>query len=108
MPKRLLLPITLSARGDLRTVEQDSPIELSQSVALLLDTRVGERRSEPDYGTPDPVFGGLDVDELADAIEEWEDRVSGVQFDFTQADGGVLQYLSVHPLAGDSDAEVVV
>ncbi|NGZ99388.1 hypothetical protein G5V59_00170 [Nocardioides sp. W3-2-3] len=56
LPEHLAFPIAVTSQG-LATVEQDSDADIRQSVALLLNTRPGERRSEPNYGLPDPVFG---------------------------------------------------
>lgn len=58
----------------LASLAADSPAEIAQSVALMAATRPGERRSVPDYGLPDPLGHGIDVDDLVDAIATWEDR----------------------------------
>lgn len=74
MPQHLALPIAVTGSGRLATVEQDTEADLAQSVALLVDTRPGERRAEPGYGVPDPLFGGVDLAEVTQAIVTWEDR----------------------------------
>ncbi len=74
MAKNLLLPLRVAANGTLGSVEHGSEPEVSQSVALLVATRVGERRSVPDYGLDDPVFGGVDADEIVDTVSAWEGR----------------------------------
>jgi phage baseplate assembly protein W len=68
---RLSLPLRLQG-GRFVAVGQDSPQALAESVALLLDTRPGERRSVPEYGLPDPLFGGVDPITLRGAVEVWE------------------------------------
>jgi hypothetical protein len=73
VPAHLAFPIRLGA-GGLATVEQDSDADIVQSVALLLDTRPGERRSVPEYGLPDPLFSGLTEDQVTAVISEWEER----------------------------------
>lgn len=73
MPEHLAFPITVTRQG-LATVEQDSDADLVQSVALLLNTRPGERRSVPDYGLPDPVFGHLSHSDVVAVVGEWEPR----------------------------------
>lgn len=72
--RHLAFPIRVTAGGGLATVEQDSTADIVQSVALLLDTRPDERRSVPEYGLPDPVFGGLNVTQLSQLIAVWEPR----------------------------------
>lgn len=81
MPQHLALPIRVTHRG-LATVEQDSDADIEQSVRLLLTTSPGERRSVPDYGLPDPLFGlAPDPADVADAIAEWEDRAIIAELD---------------------------
>lgn len=78
MAKHLSLPLRVSTSGALASNEQDSPADLNESLRLLLATRIGERTSVPGYGTPDPLFGGVDVEAIADAAAEWEDRADPV------------------------------
>lgn len=73
MARHLAFPIAV-ADGKLATLDQDSPAEVSQSVALLLSTEPGERQASPDYGYPSPLGRGVDPEEVADLIGEWEDR----------------------------------
>lgn len=77
MAATLRLPLQIAGSG-LRTLEQDTTREIGQSVALLLATRPGERRSVPDYGTPDPLFGGFNPAAAAAAVAIWEDRAAGI------------------------------
>lgn len=95
MPTHLSLPIVVNANGRLSTVVQGSPQEIAQSLALLVSTVPGERRSVPDYGVPDPVFGGVDVDEISAAAAEWEDRAEPALVE--QLAAGVLDQLTLHP-----------
>jgi phage baseplate assembly protein W len=105
MPQHLALPIKVTASGRLATVEQDSVDDISQSVALLIDTRPGDRRSVEEYGIPDPVFGGVDVDEVTELILEWEDRADQAFVEKVAA--GVLDEAQVHAdTSGPSDIEV--
>lgn len=83
MPQHLALPIRVTARG-LATVEQDSQADIVQSVRLLLHTRPGDRRSVPDYGLPDPLFGTTNNPaDVAAVITEWEDRADLDALDVT-------------------------
>jgi phage baseplate assembly protein W len=105
MPQHLALPIKVTAAGRLASVEQDSVEDIAQSVALLVDTRPGDRRSVEDYGIPDPVFGGVDADEVAELILEWEDRAD--QSVVEQVAAGVVDQAQVHAdTSGASDIEV--
>lgn len=74
MARVLSLPLTIAPNGSMATITQDHPAEITQSVALLLDTRPGERRTLPDYGLPDRLFGGLDPTLVDETIAEWEPR----------------------------------
>lgn len=85
MPEHLALPIRL-AGVRLACLAQDSPAEVAQSLALLVATAPGERRSVPDYGVPSPLFGGLDVDAIVAAAAEWEPRADPVAVERVGAD----------------------
>jgi hypothetical protein len=104
MPLRIALPLRVTASGALATFVQDSPREIAQSVALLLATRPGERRSVPDYGTPDPLFGGIDVEDIHAAVEEWEKRADPALVEVVAT--GIEEYATVHPADFDPDSEV--
>lgn len=105
MPKHLAFPIRVAANGGLLALEQDSEQEIAQSVALLVSTEPGERRSVPDYGLPDPVFGGLDQDDISDVVADWEDRADPAVVE-QLADDLVNQRFSVFPATPDVDEEV--
>jgi hypothetical protein len=57
-------------------IEQDTPEEHEQCVALVLGSLPGEFPDEPDFGLPDPVFdeGGVSEVDLAAVIRRWEPR----------------------------------
>lgn len=74
MARHLAFPFAVGADGGLATLEQDSPAEVTQSVALLLSTEPGERSAEPEYGYPSPLGRGVDPVEVAEVIGEHEDR----------------------------------
>lgn len=105
----LALPVTVAADGALMSLTQDSPAEVAQSVGLLLATRPGERRSVPGYGLPDPLFAGVDLDEVAAVIEEWEDRADPATVDLVTAGVGddVRVYPSV-PVPDETTAEATI
>ena len=83
MPQHLALPLRLASDGRFAALDQDTPEEVAQSVALLLATRPGERRSVPGFGMVDPLGAGLDPSAVADAIEEWEDRADPADVDLS-------------------------
>lgn len=67
----LAFSIRLGSHG-LATVEQESDADICQSVALLLDTRPGQRAAVPEYGLPDTLFGdGLDETTVLEAVTAW-------------------------------------
>jgi predicted component of type VI protein secretion system len=104
MALRLAFPLRVTTTGGLATLVQDSPREVAQSVALLLATRPGERRSVPDYGTPDPLFGGIDIEDITAAVEEWEERADPALVEVVAT--GMEEYATVQPADFDPDNEV--
>lgn len=76
MARLLALPFRLLPSGNFATVEEDSVADVAQSVRVLLLTTPGERLTDPDLGTPDPVFVGLDAEEVAAVVAEQEERAS--------------------------------
>lgn len=101
MPLRLSLPLRVASDGALVALEQDSPAEVAQSVALLLSTRPGERRSVPDYGSDDPLFAGVSAEDVAAAIETWEDRADPATIEVVVS--GIDEYSRVYPAAPDEE-----
>lgn len=59
-------------------VEQDSPEEIQQSVAMVYSVRQGDLVDEPDLGLTDPTFkqGGVTEGELVAAARQWEPRAA--------------------------------
>lgn len=57
-------------------IEQDTPQEYEQCVALTLITRPGEFPDESDFGLPDPTFteGGVSEADLVAVVRRWEPR----------------------------------
>lgn len=54
-------------------VEQDTPAEVAQRVAVLFSTNPGDLVDEPAFGIPEPIFkeGGITQDELLSAVNKW-------------------------------------
>ncbi len=74
----LALPLRVSTTGALVSLADGSPAEVGQSVAVLLATRVGERRSEPGYGAADPLGYRPARAAVVDtaAVARWEPRAT--------------------------------
>lgn len=72
-------PFTLNAAGTaLEFVEQDTVEEITQCVALVVSTHVGELVDEPTFGAVDPTFreGGVAESTISRAITRWEPRAT--------------------------------
>lgn len=98
MSARLALPLRMS-NGRLATVEHDSLAATAQAVALLLDTRPGERRSVPAYGMPDQLFTGLDAEQVRAAVQQWHPQTDPVAIELALS--GTTQTVTVTPGSGD-------
>jgi phage baseplate assembly protein W len=74
-PVKFAVPFTLGEAG-FATVPQDSTDEVTQCVYAILGTETGSREDDPEFGAASQLFreGGVDLDELRDAVEEWEPR----------------------------------
>lgn len=80
--------------GRVAVVEQDTIEDVTQSVFVLLATEQGTYQPLPELGLADPTFrlGGVDLDELAAVVEEWEPRAESL----TEAQWeGLLQKVKV-------------
>jgi phage baseplate assembly protein W len=99
MAVTLRLPLEVAPAGGLRTLSQDSPAELAQSVRSLLSTTVGERGALLDYGIIDQLGSvAVDAGDIALAIAEWEPRVqepATSTIATTLADGAPLSTITV-------------
>lgn len=95
MATHLALPLAVTTSGALAALEQDSPLEVAQSVALLLDTRPGERLADPDYGALDMIAVGIDADTIAAAIDEHEPRADPSTIEQLTLRGGVEEHAIV-------------
>ena len=97
MADTLRLPIEVTPAGRLRTLAQDSPSELAQSVRTLLSTTPGQRAAIPEYGLVELVgMPALDDADIAAALAEWEPRVQGAQI--PQIAGALTDGLVVHDI----------
>lgn len=92
------MPLILTSAGGFGVLDQDTPVEITNSLALLLDTRPGERRCVPEYGLPDPLGRGVDPIEVAELIEEWEPRADPADLEL-EALIAAEEHLTVRPAA---------
>lgn len=84
MPQHLRLPLAVGPTGRLATVAADDVEDVAQSLAVLAATRVGERLSVPEYGSPAQLFGQApSVDDLRGAAARWEPRAAPYAIEIT-------------------------
>jgi phage baseplate assembly protein W len=81
-------PFRLAGNGSFATVEQDTPDELAQCVAIALMTPIGSRIEDLDYGTPRMDFDIPDAGDIIAAIESCEPRVD-LDIEVVRAAGGI-------------------
>lgn len=62
MPARLVWPLTVTAEGNLATVEQDSDDDIRQCIEAIVRYRIGDRYDLPEMGMADPTFEELPID----------------------------------------------
>jgi hypothetical protein len=76
MADHFALPFTLGSNGAFATVDQDSDEDVMACVTVILRSRVGYRDDRPELGITDPTFtqGGADLEEIRDAISQFEPR----------------------------------
>lgn len=98
MTASFALPLQLGSGGSFATLAQDTAGEIAQSVAVLMSTRPGERRAVPEYGLPDPLFGGASVDDVVEVIAEWEPRASPALVESVIT--GATQSIDIRPGGG--------
>lgn len=101
MPNRLSLPLRVTTAGAMATITQDSLEDVVQSVELLLATRPGERRTEPEYGLVDMLGVGFEIDDLTAAIAKWEPRAVPAVVE-TVLTTLVEQHFQVHPITEEA------
>jgi len=71
------LPLRFGSDGAAVVNVQDTPAEIAASASVLLMTRVGERRSEPAYGSNGLLFSPVGVGAVdSAALAYWEPRAT--------------------------------
>ena len=68
------LPLRVAGDGRFAVVEQDSPDDVAQCVAVVLATPVGSRAEIPEFGAPRFDFDVPDPADVIEAVKEWEPR----------------------------------
>lgn len=68
------LPLRIGGDGRFAVLEQDSPDEIAQNVAVILATPEGSRAELPEFGAPRFDFTVPDPAGVVAALAEWEPR----------------------------------
>jgi phage baseplate assembly protein W len=78
-------------------VEQDTEAEIAQCVRNICAFPRGFRMEDPDFGIDDPTFTvmPIDTDEIAQQVEQYEQRADIAVFQDTQPGGTVTVRLEV-------------
>lgn len=97
MSRHYSVPLVVTSGGALGSLAQGSEVEIANAVAMVLATPVGDRRSVPDFGLPDPLGLGVDPVLAADVITEWEPRADPAEVLIDPADGTPTQRVTVYP-----------
>lgn len=79
-------PLRLSPAGSVVTRPQDSDDYLAEEIAALLLTRRGERHLVPTFGTDDPVFNTVDLQDLSVAVATFGPAVEITEVRVRQVD----------------------
>lgn len=99
MTKTLTFPLTITPTGSLQAVEQDTPPDVASCVASILRTPQGWRIDDPDFGRPNGLLfqqGGVDPQQIADTLAEWEPRATGDIVTQTVTESGT-QNVQINP-----------
>ncbi len=85
--------------------EQDSLDEISDCVYAILVCPVGFRVELPLFGLPDPAFAmpAPDADQIAQAIETWEERASVVLDEQPDAFDELISHVETYVQARTED-----
>jgi phage baseplate assembly protein W len=83
--------------GQWVTVEQDTDDEVAQCVRNICAFERGYRNEDPDFGIDDPTFTTMPIDteDIARALERYEDRARVEIFQTIAPDGSVEVRLEV-------------
>ena len=76
MTVHLKVPLTLTRKGTLETVDQDSADDITQTVRSILLTTPGTRLVDPGYGVEPRFRRERDVESLADEIVALDPRAT--------------------------------
>lgn len=60
----LSFPFRLNPSGVAATVGYGTDAEISEAIAVLTLTQLGERPMAPDFGVPDPAFHGIHTGDI--------------------------------------------
>ena len=72
----LAIPFAIGPDGTAAMLQQDTSVEIVQSVAMCVGSEPGQRLLVPNYGVADPTFAGVSTGAEVDACARWEKRAS--------------------------------
>lgn len=95
------LPLEVTAAGDFAAVEQDTPAELAQRVAVLCATPPGSVEGEPAFGLADQAFRerGPDLGEIQRQIDTYVPGANDLVTENPAALNGALSIIDVRIMA---------
>jgi hypothetical protein len=70
--------ISLDSFGQFKTNPQDSYDEIAAGVAVFMGTLPGQRTMIPDYGVDDLPFSQLNMIQISNDLNFWEDRANAI------------------------------
>lgn len=79
-------PFALDAAGAVVTIPQSTPRHAVEIARHVVECRIGERGLAPDWGLPDPVAEGVDVDDVYAAVDLCEPDVLLTYVDIIRSD----------------------
>lgn len=94
--------------GQWAVVEQDTEEEVAQCVRNILAFERGYRVEDPDFGITDPTFQTMPIDtgDIAQALDDYEERAQVDIFQEITADGRVSIRLEVRvPTSEEATSE---
>lgn len=72
----LAIPFAIGNDGTAVVNEQDTSVEIVQSVAMCVGSEPGQRLLVPNYGVPDATFAGVSTGAEVSACGRWEPRAT--------------------------------
>ena len=77
----LAFPFSFTANGRAALVAQDSDAHMAQQISQFVQTRLGELLLAPAYGLVDPIFRGIDSNEIVAGVAVFHPKIRIVNID---------------------------